>query len=176
MNSPSLTFWDRVQLLFLRLLSLFLGLMDRLFGVNWGQRLLERQASRWQSQLTRLNEAIARLEQERAQLESQIEALAIHTAAIYLAGRSLTGVGLRFDPALPRDEEILTASIDLLVKNRLAAVEIEEVGPQHYLYTLEPDWPAIRARIADAAVLAEPEVADWLREGLNFIESVVSSQ
>ncbi len=176
MNAPPLTFWDRLQLLLLRLLSLFLGLVDRLFHVRWGQRLLERLANRWQAQLVRLNETIARLEKERTQLESLAEALAIHTAAIYLAGRNLACGELRFDPAEPREEEILNASIDLLVKNRLAAVEAREVGPQHYIYTLEPDWAAICGRIADAAAIAEPEMADWFQEGLKFIESAVSGR
>lgn len=175
MRSHPLTFWDRLQLLLLRLLSLFLGLVDRLFNVRWGQRLLERLANRWQAQLVQLKEAIARLEKERAQLESLAETLAIQMAAIYLAERSLTCGELCFDPAEPRQEEILTASINLLVKNRLAAVEIQEVEPQHYLYTLEPDWAAIRARIVEATAIAEPEVANWLREGLEVIESAVGS-
>ncbi len=170
MRSSPLTFWDRLQLLLLRLLSLFLGLVDRLFNVQWGQRLLEHLINRWQAQLVHLKEAIARLEKERAQLESLAETLAIQIAAIYLAERRLAGGELRFDPAEPRQEEILTASIDLLVKNRLAAVEVQEVEPQHYLYTLEPDWAAIRARIVEATAIAEPEVVEWLREGLQIIE------
>lgn len=170
MRSSPLTFWDRLQLLLLRLLSLFLGLVDRLFNVQWGQRLLEHLINRWQAQLVHLKEAIARLEKERAQLESLAETLAIQIAAIYLAERRLAGGELRFDPAEPRQEEILTASIDLLVKNRLAAVEVQEVEPQHYLYTLEPDWAAICARIVEATAIAEPEVVEWLREGLQIIE------
>jgi hypothetical protein len=101
-----------------------------------------------------------------------MEAMAIHTAMIYLTGRNQTRHELRFDPADPREEQLLDACIDTLVKDQLATIETEEVRSGHYIYALEPDWAAIRARLASAADCAEPELADWLREGIRFIDNV----
>jgi len=168
-NSTRLTFWDRAQLLLLRLLSIGLGLLDRLFRIDWGERVLDRMSRRWEDQLDQLDATLARLEQEREQIQSQSEALAIHAAAIYLAGRSLTQETLRFDPALSHDDEILDATIDLLVKQRLASIETEEVGAGKFVYTIEPDWAAILAKLRDAAGQAGPEVAEWFQEGIRFI-------
>jgi hypothetical protein len=166
----SLSLWDQVELALLRVLSILLSIVDGLFKVRMGERLLDSLTQRWQTQLAELDAAIDNLEKERAQLQAQAEALAIHAAALYLGGRYLTRDELRFDPTDPRDEEVLDASIDLLVKRQLASIETEEVEPERYIYHLEPDWPAIRARLADAVVQAEPDVADWFREGLKFID------
>lgn len=175
MTEPSLSFWDRAQLRLLRLLTVCLAVVDSLFHVRWGERLLERMASRWQAQLLALDESLARLETERQQIELLAEALSIHAAALYLGGRWLARGELRFDPADCRDEEVLDASIDLLVRERLAAVESEEVDSGQYIYHLEPDWPAIRARLAEAAAQADGETAAWLREGLAFIDEALPS-
>ena len=170
MNPSPLTFWDRAQLALLRMLSIGLGLMDRLFHVQWGERALGRLSRRWESQLEQLDETLAILEQEREQLQAQSEALAIHAAAIYLAGRNLTQDKLQFDPELSRDDEILDATIDLLVKQRLASIETEEIDDGHFVYTVEPDWAAILERLHAAADQADPEVAEWFQEGIRFID------
>mgnify|MGYP001146971638 CR=1 FL=1 len=175
MNPSPLSFRDQMQLVLLRLLSALLGGVDGLFNVRWGERLLERLTNHWESQLVQIDKALARLENERHQLQLQAEALAIHAAAIYLGGRSLAHGELLFDPADPHDEEMLDASIDLLVKARLASIETEEVETRHYVYHLEPDWPAIYTRLSDAAEQAEPRVADWFREGLRFIDEAFPS-
>ena len=169
MNSTRLTFWDRAQLFLLRILSIGLGLLDRLFRIDWGERVLDRMSRRWEDQLDQLDATLAHLEQEREQIQAQSEALAIHAAAIYLAGRSLTQETLRFDPALSQDDEILDATIDLLVKQRLASIETEEVEAGRFVYTLHPDWAAILAKLRDAADQADPEVAEWFQEGIRFI-------
>ena len=169
MNSTRLTFWDRAQLFLLRILSIGLGLLDRLFRIDWGERVLDRMSRRWEDQLDQLDATLAHLEQEREQIQAQSEALAIHAAAIYLAGRSLTQETLRFDPALSQDDEILDATIDLLVKQRLASIETEEVEAGRFVYTLEPDWAAILAKLRDAADQSDPEVAEWFQEGIRFI-------
>ena len=169
MNSTRLTFWDRVQLLLLRMLSIGLGLLDRLFHIDWGERVLDRMSRRWEDQLDQLDATLARLEQEREQIQAQSEALAIHAAAIYLAGRSLTKETLRFDPELSHDDEILDATIDLLVKQRLASIETEEIKAGRFIYTVEPDWAAILAKLRDAAAQADPDVAEWFQEGIRFI-------
>jgi hypothetical protein len=168
-SSTRLTFWDRAQLLLLRILSISLGLLDRLFRIDWGERVLDRMSRRWEDQLDQLDATLAHLEEEREQIQAQSEALAIHAAAIYLAGRSLTQEALRFDPALSQDDEILDATIDLLVKQRLASIETEEVEAGRFVYTLEPDWAAILAKLRDAADQADPEVAEWFQEGIRFI-------
>jgi hypothetical protein len=176
MNSTHFSFWNRLQLVVLRLLATILGLVDGLFNIHWGERLLDRLADHWQAQIDELDESLARLETERHKIQQQAETLALHAAAIYLAGRTLTRGELRFDPSDARDEEMLDTIIDLLVKNRLAAMETEEVESERYVYHLEPDWVTIRARLSDAAELAEPMIAEWLREGLTLIDEAFLSQ
>lgn len=176
MNPTGGSFWDKTQLVALRLLSILLALTDRLFNVQWGEHLLERMAGRWETKLKELDRTLATLEEERHQLQVQAEAVAIHAATIYLGGRSLTHNELRFDPAIPHDEEILDATIDLLVKQKLAAVATEEIEPEHFVYYVEPDWEAIRARLGRAADQANPDTAEWFREGLRFIDEALLPQ
>lgn len=169
MNPSPLSLWEQTQLTLLRFLSIMLGLLDRLFHVHWGEHLLDRMSKRWQMRVDQLDETLAHLEKERRRLQLQAEALAIHAATIYLGGRSLAREELRFDPTIPGDEEILDASIALLVKQRLAAIESEEIEPGHFVYHLEPDWAAIHNHLGEVADQAEPETAEWLREGMRFI-------
>jgi len=170
MNLKPLSFWAQMRLTLLRLFTLLLGLVDGLLHVHWGERLLERLAQRWQTQLVQLDQDIARLERERERLQVQAEALAIHAAAVYLGGRSLARNELRFDPVDPHEEERLDAIIAVLVKQQLASIETEEIEPGHYVYHLEPNWMAIRTRLSSAADQAESEMTDWFREGLKFID------
>ena len=160
----------------LRLLSIVLGMMDRLFHIDWGERALGLMSRKWEEQLEQLDETLARLEQEREQIQAQSEALAIHAAAIYLAGRNLTEDKLRFDPKVRHDDEILDATIDLLVKQQLASIETEEIDDGHFSYTIEPDWSAIRERLHAAADQADPEVAEWFQEGIRFIDEAFPHQ
>jgi chromosome segregation ATPase len=169
-NSTHLTFWDRVQLFLLRMLSIGLGLTDRIFRIDWGERALERMSRRWETRLEQLDASLARLEQEREQIQSQSEALAIHAAAIYLAARNLTQDKLQFDPSISHDDEILDATIDLLVKERLASIETEEIEAGRFVYTIEPDWTAILAKLRASASEADPEIAEWFQEGIRFID------
>ena len=168
--SEGLSFRDRVELRLIRLATRGLARVDRLFNVRWGERLLDRASDNWQAQLAELDLALVHLGQERDRLEEQIEALSIHLAAVCLGGRQLARGELRFDPTDPRDEELLDASIDLLVKQRLAAIDTREIEPGKYIYHLEPDWTAIRDRLARAATQAEPENAEWFHEGVRFID------
>jgi hypothetical protein len=170
------SFASRVQIAFLRMLSLFLSLVDSLLNVRWGERTLERMASNWERRLAHLDQSLAHLEKEREQLELQAEAIALHVATFRLGGRALSGEHLCFDPAEPGDEKILDAAIDLLVKENLAAVESEEIEPGRFTYTLEPDWAAIHARISRAASLAESEIAEMFQDSLRFIEERLLSQ
>jgi hypothetical protein len=165
-----LTFWDRAQLFLLRILSIGLGLIDRIFRIDWGERALGRMSRRWETRLEQLDASLARLEQEREQVQSQSEALAIHAAAIYLAARNLTQDKLQFDPSISHDDEILDATIDLLVKERLASIETEEVAAGRFVYTIEPDWTAILTKLRASASEADPEIAEWFEEGIRFID------
>ncbi len=176
MNPSPLTVWDRAQLALLRVLSIGLGLLDRLFHVDWGERALGRMSRQWENQLEKLDETLSRLEQERKDLHEQSETLAIHAAALYLATRQATEGTLRFDPAISQDDEILDATIELLVKQRLASIETKEVSAAEYVYTIEPDWAAIRTRLRAAADRADPEIADWLVEGMRFIDEALLAQ
>ena len=170
MNAGSLSVWDQLELWLIRLLTIGLALIDRLFNVDWGGRLLERQGNRWRARLVQLQEEMDHLEAEHSRVQSQAEALALHAATIYLGGRSLAHHELRFDPADPHEEEILDATVNLLVNSRLAAIEDREVEPGHHIYYLEPDWAAIHGRLAEAIKTSEPEARDMYREGLTFIE------
>jgi hypothetical protein len=152
------------------LLSTALGFLDGVLNVQWGEHLLEQVAIRWQAKLVRLDQSIACLEQEKKQIEVEMEALALHAATLYLGARSLTCDRLRFDPSDPHDEEILDATIDLLVKQRLVAIEPVEIATGRYVYDLEPDWPSIRDRLASAIEQIEPETAAWFLEGLKLID------
>jgi hypothetical protein len=164
--------WDRVQLQLLRVLSISLALVDGLLGVSWGERLLDRLAARWQAHLAQIEATLTALEEERTRLRVRAEGLALYAAVTYLTSRQLARGELCFDPTDPEDEQALDANIDLLVKERLAAVEISQAGGGHDLYRLEPDWAKIRARLELAASQAEPETADWLRDGATLIEEL----
>jgi hypothetical protein len=90
----------------------------------------------------------------------------------YLVSRRRACGEICFDPANPDDEQALDANIDLLVKERLAAIEICRGAEGHDLYRLEPDWVQIQARLEQAASQAEPETAGWLRDGARQIEEL----
>jgi hypothetical protein len=164
------SFGSRAEFALLRFLSVFLATVDSLLNVRWGERTLERMAGRWQERITQLDENLAHLEKERENLEHQAEAIALHVATFRLGSRTLSGDALRFDPADPHDERILDATIDLLVKRKLAAIEPEEIEPGHFAYSLDLDWMAIHARISEAAGLANAEMAEMFQESLQFIE------
>lgn len=175
MNPMPLSLWDRTQLTILRLLSITLGWLDWLLNVHWGERLLNRLSRRWQARLDLLNASLADLEEERQRIHMQAEALAIQAATIYLGGRSLIHSELRFDPAIAHDEEMLDASIDLLVKQRLATIESVETEPGHFVYHLDPDWAAIHRRLSAAADQTDPQSAEWFLEGIHLIEEALLS-
>jgi hypothetical protein len=166
---------EQIELALLRLLTLLLGLVDALLGVRWGAQALDRLEARWQTRLAELDESLAALDREHQRLRSVADALSIHAASLYLGRRYLAHGELRFDPAEPRDEEVLDATIDVLVKRRLAAIEPEDTGENHYVYHLEPDWCAIRARLVAAMNKAETEsgIAEWFDEGIAFIDEAL---
>lgn len=170
MKPQTFSWWDRLELALVRWLTIVLAILDRMLGVQWGERLLGRMADRWQAQLADINRRLAHLETERSRLQRQIEAMSIQAAVIHLGGRQAARGVLRLDPADPTDERILDAAIELLVKRRLSAIQTEEMAPGRYVYYLEPDWGRIRAYLAAEAKVAGPEIADWLEEGIRFLD------
>ncbi|MGD9147174.1 MAG: hypothetical protein PVI80_16525 [Anaerolineae bacterium] len=176
MKPAQLSLWDQTQLVLLRSLGITLGLLDRTFNLHWGEQVLTRMSERWQAQLEQLDQEIAALEKERHQSQLLAEALVIHAATIYLAGRLLAHEELRFDPAIPPDEEILDATIDMLVKQQLATIAAEEIEPGHFVYDLEPDWAAIYDRLDQAAHASDPEFAEWFQESLKLIKEALLPQ
>ena len=176
MKPTQISLWDQTQLALLRFLGITLGLLDRTLNVHWGEQVLARMAQRWQAHLKELDREIAALEKERYQSQLLAEALVIHAATVYLAGRLLAHEELRFDPAIPRDEEILDATIDMLVKQQLATIASEEVEPGHFVYDLEPDWAAIYDRIDQAANASDPDCAEWFQESLKLIKEALLPQ
>jgi hypothetical protein len=168
-----LSFWDRIQLRLLRVLSIVLGLVDKLFDVEVGEKILSRLAARWQSQLAQLDQALEDLAKERRDADLKAQALSIYAAALYLGRRRLARGELLFNPTDAHDEEVLDASIELLVKERLADIEPKEVGAGRYTYRLDPDWLAIRARLSAALEETGAENDDWLRDGLRFIDDAL---
>jgi hypothetical protein len=176
MNPRPVSFWNQVQLTLLRWLSEFLGVVDGTFNVRWGEWLLERMANRWRTRLLQLDDALANLQEERSRLERQGQVLALRVATIYLGRRKLARDELVFDPADPHDEKMLDASIELLVKDRLASIEMKEIEQGHYIYSLEPDWAAIRARLVEAADQVEPKVASLLQETIEFMDDALLSE
>ena len=62
MKSTLASFWDQTQLALLRSLSIFLGLMDRILNVRWGEQMLARMAEGWQARPEKLDREIAALE------------------------------------------------------------------------------------------------------------------
>lgn len=173
-NAASLR--DATQIALLRTLTWFVSMVDALFDVRWGQRLLKRLGNRWQTRLAELDQDLAQLEGERTRLYMQAEALALQVAAVHLGARYLVQGELRFDPSDSHDRETLDASIDLLVKPQLATIDPHEVEPGRYIYYLEPDWAAIRARLSHAMSLGNPERPNGLRDGVQFIDETFLSE
>jgi len=79
-NAGTLSAWDRLEMRLIRLATIGLALFDSLFNVDWGERVLERQSERWRVRLAGLQEEVERLEAERGRVQSQAEALALHSA------------------------------------------------------------------------------------------------
>jgi hypothetical protein len=176
MSFDTASLWDATQLALLRTLTRFVSMVDALFDIRWGERLLQRLSKRWQTRLVQLDQDLAHLESERARLYKQAETLALHIAAVHLGVRYLVQEELRFDPSDPHDKETLDAAIDLLVKPRFALIEPHQVEPGRYVYYLEPDWPKISARLSEALGQEDPESPCWLLDGVEFIDQTFLSK
>ena len=175
MTFDATALWSATQMALLRALATSVTTLDILLDVRWGQRLLSRLANRWQARVAQLDQDLVELQRERDTLQAQAEALALYIAAVHLGARYLVQEELRFDPSDAQDKEILDSAINLLVKPRLATVDPHEVEPGRYVYYLEMDWTAIRARLSTAIGQEGTEDPGWLREGVEFIDQTFLS-
>jgi hypothetical protein len=94
-----------------------------------------------------------------------LEAANLQLCLLYLRQRNLLSPQrwLHFDPVNPQEDQGLDLLINHLVKPRLAAIEMQEVESNHYIYRLKPDWAAIGDFLAQREADLQPEIANWLK-------------
>jgi hypothetical protein len=169
------TWLDRLQVRLAQVVGLVLGVFDTVFDTQIGERAVDWLTARWRRRLDDLNAELEALEAERRGLETQASALALQAAVYYLGARVVSHGDVCFDPNDPEEEQMLDATIELLVKPRLATIETLESSEGRYRYRIEPDWVAIRGYLEVLAPDARPETAAWLHECLTFIDQVSES-
>jgi chromosome condensin MukBEF complex kleisin-like MukF subunit len=138
-----------------------MSLIDYLFATNF----LEREVARRKAKLARAEARLAELSAQLVKLGELLEAANLQLCLLYLRQRELLlpHHWLRFDTADPQEDQGLDLLINHLVKPRLAAIEMQEVEENHYIYKLEPDWAAIGDYLAQHGADLQPEIADWLK-------------
>ena len=138
-----------------------LGIIDRLFATD----LLEREVARRKASVARSEARLAEISEQLVKLGGLLEAASLQLCLLYLRQRELLSPQrwLHFDPANPQDDQGLDLLINHLVKPRLAAIEVQEVEKNRYIYKLEPDWAAIGDFLAQREADLQPEIADWLK-------------
>ena len=139
-----------------------LMLIDRLFATS----LLERELARRKARLEHYEARLAQMREQLVKLEELFEAANLQLCLLYLQQRQLlwSHRWLQFDPADPHEDQGLDLLIEHLVRPRLAAIEVQKVEENRYLYKLEPDWNAIDDFFARRGFDLQPEIADWLRD------------
>ena len=135
-----------------------------------GERVVHRLTNRWQRRLDTLDAQLEILQTERRGLEAQAIAIGLQAAVCYLSARSVTQGEICFDPRDPGEEQMLDATIELLVKPRLATIQTLEPAPGRLLYRIEPNWGEIRNSVEELARNAASHEAPWLSECLTFID------
>jgi hypothetical protein len=167
---------NRIYVHLVQAVGITLGLFDAAFGTHLSERVVDRLTHRWQQRLDTLNAELAALETERRGLEAQASALALQAAVYYLGARVLSRDELCFDPSDPEDERMLDATIDLLVKSRLASVELHEPSPGRTLYRVDPHWDAIRETLEGLRADFESPTDAWLDECLLLIDEIAETR
>jgi hypothetical protein len=144
-----------------KILLAALGIFDRLFATN----LLEREVARRKAKVACSEARLAEISQQLLKLEGLLEAANLQLCLLYLRQRELLSPQrwLHFDTANPQEDEGLDLLIHHLVKPRLAAIEMQEIEKNRYIYKLEPDWASITAFLAQRETDLQPEIADWLK-------------
>jgi len=144
-----------------RILLTSLGTIDRLFATN----LLEREVARRKARVARSEARLAEISEQLLKLGELLEAANLQLCLLYLRQRNLLSPQrwLHFDPVNPQEDQGLDLLINHLVKPRLAAIEMQEVEKNHYIYRLEPDWAAIGDFLTQREADLQPEIANWLK-------------
>jgi hypothetical protein len=144
-----------------KILLVGLGIVDRLFATDF----LEREVARRKAKIARSEARLAEINEQLAKLEELLEAANLQLCLLYLRQRELLlpHRWLYFDPANPQEDQGLDLLVHHLVKPRLAAIEMQEVEKNHYIYRLEPDWTIIDAFLAQREADLQPEIAGWLK-------------
>ncbi|MBL7182891.1 MAG: hypothetical protein ISS50_00410 [Anaerolineae bacterium] len=137
-----------------------LGIIDRLFATD----LLEREVARRKARVARSEARLAEISEQLLKLGGLLEAANLQLCLLYLRQRELLSPQrwLHFDPANPQEDQGLDLLINHLVKPRLAAIEVQEIEKNHYIYKLKPDWAAIDGFLAQREADLQPEIAGWL--------------
>ncbi len=143
-----------------------LGIIDRLFATD----LLEREVARRKAKIARSEARLAELSEQLVRLGGLLEAANLQLCLLYLRQRNLLSPHrwLHFDPAHSQEDKGLDLLINHLVKPRLAAIEMQEVEKNHYIYKLEPDWAAVGNFLAQREADLQPEIAEWLDRKREF--------
>jgi hypothetical protein len=146
-----------------RLWFVLLAVTDRLLGT----RLVERKMTRLQRWIEEYEAHAVAIQRQQKELERLLHVTQVSLCILYLYQRRLfrPETWLRFAPAEGADEEEgLDMLIEQLVKHDLAAVRVETVGEQTYVYFLHPDWSAIKDLLGDRKEHLDPTMASWLEE------------
>jgi hypothetical protein len=144
-----------------RILLASLVIIDRLFGTSF----VERELARRKATIARYEARLAEISEQLLKLDGLLEAANLQLCLLYLRQRELLSPQrwLYFDTANPQEDQGLDLLIHHLVKPRLAAIEMQEVEKNHYIYRLEPDWAAIGDFLSRREADLQPEIADWLK-------------
>ena len=144
-----------------KILLASLGIIDRLFATSF----LEREVARRKAKVARSEARLAEISEQLLKLGELLEAANLQLCLLYLRQRNLLSPQrwLHFDPVNPQEDQGLDLLINHLVKPRLAAIEMQEVERNHYIYKLKPDWAAIGDFLARREADLQPEIADWLK-------------
>jgi hypothetical protein len=144
-----------------RILLVSLGIIDRLFATDF----LEREVARRKAKVARSEARLAEISEQLLKLGELLEAANLQLCLLYLRQRNLLSPQrwLHFDPVNPQEDQGLDLLINHLVKPRLAAIEIQEVEKNHYIYRLKPDWAAIGDFLTRREADLQPEIANWLK-------------
>lgn len=144
-------------------------LSDRCLGTRLSERIL----THYDTQVAQLRQQLADIETQRAQLEASREALAISMCAVLLAAfeRSPAG-GILFEPGAEH-EDVLQASINVLVKPGLATIH-EHPRPEGQLaYELFPRWAEVGARLARLhEQIKAPDIAAHVRHAMDQVQAI----
>lgn len=146
-----------------RLWFVVLVVTDRLLGTH----LVERKMARLRRWIEEYEAHVVVIQQQQKELERLLHITQVGLCVLYLYQRRLLQpeTWLRFAPVESADEEEgLDMLIEQLVKHNLAAVQVEAVGEQTYVYFLRPDWSAIKDLLGDRKEQLDPTMVSWLEE------------